>query len=119
MGAGLSLSGRRRDGSEFPAEIRLSAIADSESQLVLAAIRDITERLELEEERRERSLEAQREQAHRLASLGQLAGGVAHDFNNLLGVILNYATLIGRSVKTKWSSRISVRSVPRRNEAPP
>lgn len=97
MGAGLALSARRRDGSEFPAEISLSAVADHESTLVLAAVRDITERLALEAERRELLLEAQRDQSHRLESLGQLAGGVAHDFNNLLGVILNYTTLIARS----------------------
>lgn len=99
MGAGTSLSGRRRDGSQFPAEISLSAIVDGEVELVLAAVRDITERIELEKERRARSLQARQEQSHRLESLGQLAGGVAHDFNNLLGVILNYTTLIGRTVE--------------------
>ena len=98
MGAGLDLAGRRRDGTTFPAEISLSAIETDEGILVSAAVRDMTDRVELERERRRQALEAQRQQAHRLESLGELAGGVAHDFNNLLGVILNYADFVARRV---------------------
>ena len=45
MGADLALFGRRRDGSEFPAEISLSSIEAESGLIAIAAIRDVTERL--------------------------------------------------------------------------
>ncbi|MCJ7603052.1 MAG: PAS domain S-box protein, partial [Desulfobulbaceae bacterium] len=87
---------RKKDGSELPALVSMKLFSsrimqqedgrlDNENALLQTIIRDISEKKEAEK---------QLAQAHKLQSIGLLAGGVAHDFNNILSGMMGYASLI-------------------------
>ncbi len=63
---------------------RIQPGADGRPERIIGSLRDVSER---------KRLEAQLLQAHKMESIGRLAGGVAHDFNNQLNVILGHAEL--------------------------
>ena len=80
-----------KSGEEFPVEINSAVIEIDGRKMILAVVRDITERKRAEAERL--NLEQQLRQSQKMEALGVLAGGIAHDFNNLLFAILGYADL--------------------------
>ena len=82
---------RRMDGREFPAEVNLTRMPGPNETLLLALIRDISERKLAEAEKH--ALEQQLRHSQKMESLGTLAGGIAHDFNNILGAVMGYGEL--------------------------
>ena len=79
MGSRGQISGRRKNGDEFPAEASIAKF-DVDGRIFFTAIlRDVSAR---------QQEEALLYQAQKMETVGQLTGGIAHDFNNLLLVIL-------------------------------
>lgn len=94
VGKPREVKGKRKDGSDFPAEVALSLltdVADSGNDArpvqILAAIRDLTERNKM------RALMLQNE---KLASIGLLSAGVAHEINNPLAFVANNLVVLER-----------------------
>ena len=70
----------KKNGQQFPVEVCGKSFSYNGRTLRITAIRDITRKLQFEEELH---------RTHKLESVGILAGGIAHDFNNLLTAIMN------------------------------
>jgi len=77
---------KRADGQKLTVLETASAVRNSEGKIVMyrGIFRDVT---------KQRMLEQDLLQVHKMESLGTLAAGIAHDFNNILSIILVYNSL--------------------------
>ena len=84
-------------GKDFLCEVLLSRIEINGEPYIQASVRDISERIKLQQALEETRI--RQVNAARLASLGEMAGGIAHEINNPIAVIRGQAEILKRALK--------------------
>ncbi|HEX5265128.1 MAG TPA: PAS domain S-box protein, partial [Phenylobacterium sp.] len=88
MGSSRMVTGRRRDGTAFPMELRLGEARIGRRRFITGVARDLSTTREAE--RRSDELHAHLSQVWSLNSMGEMASVLAHELNQPLSAVANY-----------------------------
>jgi two-component system sensor kinase FixL len=112
MGQALNVIGARRDGTQFPADIKLRPVASATARYVLASVRDITERATKEAQLRAYTAELESLKLHiehknaeleqQNGELEQFAYVASHDLQEPLRKIIAF----GDRLKTQYADAL-------------
>lgn len=92
IGTGREVVGQRKDGSTVPLELTISEASYDGNRLLIAYLRDLTER-------RKTETHMQKLRADRLDLMAQMAAGVAHEINQPLSAIATYLSTARRLLR--------------------
>ena len=84
-----TLSGARRDGSEFPAEFSLSRFSGEDEEYIIASVRDISLRMQAQEDRMARQVAEEANQAK-----SAFLATMSHEIRTPLSAVLGLADVL-------------------------
>ncbi|MFN3954241.1 MAG: PAS domain S-box protein [Pararhodobacter sp.] len=96
-----TLSGLRRDGSEFPAEFSLSRFAGEEAEYIIASVRDISVRLQAQEDRMARQVAEEANQAKSV-----FLATMSHEIRTPLSAVLGLADVLNQSTLSRDQAQL-------------